>query len=304
MKNFGTFVATNGDIPDNAPEELTRPTDQLFNNLAKEPLNLIKKSGQTPTTLTNDDLTQVSKAVNIHALTAQTWDCSNSGNNYSLTRFLGDYDANTQLYAGARFLFNASAENTGDVNINITSGSLNVTKQLLLNGQPLIGGELEAGKWYEVIYYAESLTLLTPVAAVDIKYYGVPIPYPSAIPPAGHVVMQGQTIDPVKYPILAELYGANLPDLRGEFIRGWDNGRGIDIDRELLSYQLDALEAHEHVVRFGDGYYNAKDVNCPTGTYSSRIVNATYQTFGILTGRSANETRSRNIAFNYICIAG
>ncbi|WP_308184982.1 phage tail protein [Neisseria polysaccharea] len=33
----------------------------------------------------------------------------------------------------------------------------------------------------------------------------------------------------------------NLPDLRGEFIRGWDDGRGIDSRRALGSGQSDAI---------------------------------------------------------------
>ena len=42
-----------------------------------------------------------------------------------------------------------------------------------------------------------------------------------------------------QYPKLALKYpSGQLPDLRGEFIRGWDNERGIDADRELLSTQI------------------------------------------------------------------
>lgn len=37
-----------------------------------------------------------------------------------------------------------------------------------------------------------------------------------------------------------------LPDLRGEFIRVWDNGRGIDTGRALGSTQTDSLKAHTH----------------------------------------------------------
>ncbi|MDI5035967.1 YcjX family protein, partial [Salmonella enterica subsp. enterica serovar Montevideo] len=39
-----------------------------------------------------------------------------------------------------------------------------------------------------------------------------------------------------------------LPDLRGEFIRGWDDGRGIDAGRVLLSIQAGMLEKHRHPV--------------------------------------------------------
>lgn len=38
----------------------------------------------------------------------------------------------------------------------------------------------------------------------------------------------------------------NLPDLRGEFVRGWDDGRGVDGGRELGSYQGGSLQLHGH----------------------------------------------------------
>ena len=38
----------------------------------------------------------------------------------------------------------------------------------------------------------------------------------------------------------------NLPDLRGQFIRGFDDGRGVDSGRVLGSYQADQNKAHTH----------------------------------------------------------
>lgn len=51
-----------------------------------------------------------------------------------------------------------------------------------------------------------------------------------------------QTFDPVKYPLLSQLHPANaLPaDMRAHVPRGWDNGRGIDTGRVLMSEQGDA----------------------------------------------------------------
>ena len=37
-----------------------------------------------------------------------------------------------------------------------------------------------------------------------------------------------------------------VPDLRGEFIRGFDDGRGIDSGRAFGASQLDALQGHGH----------------------------------------------------------
>ncbi len=34
----------------------------------------------------------------------------------------------------------------------------------------------------------------------------------------------------------------NLPDLRGEFLRGWDDGRGVDTGRAFGSAQLDQMQ--------------------------------------------------------------
>ena len=40
----------------------------------------------------------------------------------------------------------------------------------------------------------------------------------------------------------------NLPDMRGEFIRGWSDGRGVDSGRGFASWQADEFKAHSHVV--------------------------------------------------------
>ncbi|MEJ9456311.1 phage tail protein, partial [Escherichia coli] len=56
---------------------------------------------------------------------------------------------------------------------------------------------------------------------------GVPVPWPSATPPTGWLKCNGAAFSAEEYPELAKVYPTNkLPDLRGEFIRGWDDGRG------------------------------------------------------------------------------
>jgi microcystin-dependent protein len=41
----------------------------------------------------------------------------------------------------------------------------------------------------------------------------------------------------------------NLPDLRGEFIRGFDDGRGLDTGRVLGSEQTGMIESHSHQIK-------------------------------------------------------
>jgi phage-related tail fiber protein len=75
--------------------------------------------------------------------------------------------------------------------------------------------------------------------------------------PAGWLKANGAAVSRTAYAALyariGNLYGAgdgfntfNLPDLRGEFIRGFDDGRGVDPGRVLGSYQHNALGSHNH----------------------------------------------------------
>ncbi|STS30855.1 putative side tail fiber protein from lambdoid prophage [Escherichia coli] len=63
---------------------------------------------------------------------------------------------------------------------------------------------------------------------------GVPVPWPSATPPTGWLKCNGAAFSSEKYPNLAKVYPTlKLPDLRGEFIRGWDDGRGCGCGRVI-----------------------------------------------------------------------
>ncbi|WP_340621035.1 phage tail protein [Xenorhabdus siamensis] len=67
---------------------------------------------------------------------------------------------------------------------------------------------------------------------------GSPIPWSRPVPPAGYVECRGQSFPTNQYPLLAEAYPSGvLPDLRGEFIRGLDAGRDVDLGREILTHQ-------------------------------------------------------------------
>ncbi|EEZ9760184.1 tail fiber protein, partial [Escherichia coli O25] len=80
---------------------------------------------------------------------------------------------------------------------------------------------------------------------------GVPVPWPSPTPPTGWLKCNGAAFSAEEYPELAKAYPTNkLPDLRGEFIRGWDDGRGVDAGRQLLSSQGDAIR---NIEGFADG---------------------------------------------------
>ncbi|MEF5011579.1 tail fiber protein, partial [Escherichia coli] len=140
---------------------------------------------------------------------------------------------------------------------------------------------------------------------------GVPVPWPSATPPTGWLKCNGAAFSAEEYPELAKVYPTNkLPDLRGEFIRGWDDGRGVDAGRQLLSSQGDAIR---NIEGFADGgismsFDAIRGAFYDAGTRSARMPNNTTtidktDDLGFDASRvvpTANENRPRNIAFNYI----
>ncbi len=140
---------------------------------------------------------------------------------------------------------------------------------------------------------------------------GVPVPWPSPTPPTGWLKCNGAAFSAEEYPELAKAYPTNkLPDLRGEFIRGWDDGRGVDAGRQLLSSQGDAIRNIEGFADGGIGmsFDSIRGAFYDAGTRSATMANNTTtidktDDLGFDASRvvpTANENRPRNIAFNYI----
>lgn len=140
---------------------------------------------------------------------------------------------------------------------------------------------------------------------------GVPVPWPSATPPTGWLKCNGAAFSAEEYPELAKAYPTNkLPDLRGEFIRGWDDGRGVDSGRALLSAQSDTLQNitgsfldmttgpnNNTVGAFTSSTLTPNLASIATGgTYKQ----ANYYFDASRVARTSTETRARNIAFNFI----
>lgn len=83
------------------------------------------------------------------------------------------------------------------------------------------------------------------VAAIQAENLGVPagavMSFASSTCPAGWLNANGASVDSATYPDLAAALGAtgsfSLPDLRGEFVRGLDDGRGVDGGRPIMTAQ-------------------------------------------------------------------
>lgn len=126
----------------------------------------------------------------------------------------------------------------------------------------------------------------------------------TATAPTGWLKANGQAVSRTTYSNLFAMigvrYGAgdgtstfNVPDLRGEFIRAWDDGRGVDPDRTLGSDQAQEIQSHSHaytdaMAGGGNGIgpgVNYQNVDFPRTTFPA----------------GGNETRPRNVALLY-CI--
>ena len=139
---------------------------------------------------------------------------------------------------------------------------------------------------------------------------GVPIPWPSATPPTGWLKCNGAAFTTSQYPKLAQAYPALiLPDLRGEFIRGWDDSRGVDSGRSLLSAQGDAIRnitgrVDNAVTSAKNSYLGAMQyqgssyISVQSGGVNVDAMNISFDASRIVP--TASENRPRNIAFNYI----
>ncbi|RBH53181.1 MULTISPECIES: phage tail protein [Pseudomonas] len=115
--------------------------------------------------------------------------------------------------------------------------AMSAVGELCWNGQPLFhSGNLNP-------------TTIVPVGAI--------VAFAMAAVPAGYLKANGAAVSRTAYAnlfaYLGTYYGVgdgvstfNLPDLRGDFIRGWDDGRGLDPHRAIGVRQMGQNAAHTH----------------------------------------------------------
>ena len=124
--------------------------------------------------------------------------------------------------------------------------------------------------------------------------------------PDGYFECNGSRVSKADYPelysVLGDIYGASdsttfvLPDLRGEFIRGWTNGKtNVDAGRMLGEFQESSVGPHSHSIITTDTAGTDKDTSYG-GQRSGTIY--TVETDTVINGTF--ETRPRNFAMMYI----
>lgn len=125
----------------------------------------------------------------------------------------------------------------------------------------------------------------------------------TATVPLGYLKANGLTVSRTSFASLFAVIGTTfntggeaasdfrLPDLRGEFIRGWDDGRSVDSGRALGSAQSDELKAHTHLLAMLPSA--GSSLSPYTGSGNTVGFTETNPTGGA-------ETRPRNMALMYV----
>jgi hypothetical protein len=164
-------------------------------------------------------------------------------------------------------------DNLAATKVNVSGGAF--TGAVTLQADPTVALGAATKQYVDT-----QASVSTPAGAIMAFY--------RSTPPAGWIECNGQSA--ASYPNLVALGITNVPDLRGQFVRGWDNGKGIDPGRTLASLQADEFKSHSHST-----YSRAGSFSGATGVSD-----------GILGGGSTGstggtETRPKNIALMY-CI--
>ncbi len=130
---------------------------------------------------------------------------------------------------------------TSGATITIASDSNAYGRRYIQATQPT--GACDGDIWYDT-----SLSNAT-VPTGSVFYFA------RSTAPSGYLTCNGASLSTTTYASLFSIiqytYGGsgasfNLPDLRGEFIRGWDDGRGVDTGRTFGSAQTDDFKSHNH----------------------------------------------------------
>ncbi|WP_273792138.1 phage tail protein [Brucella anthropi] len=164
---------------------------------------------------------------------------------------------------GIRINLRAIGTNTGAATLNVNAvGSKSIYCIGLAGVAPVGAGQIQAGGVYDFVYCsaladnAGGWFMLNPTQTQTVPA-GLIFMVAAPIVPADCLYCNGQAVSRTTYArlfgVIGNRWGAgdgsttfNLPDLRGVFPRGWDDGRGVDPGRVFASYQGSQNLAHGH----------------------------------------------------------
>lgn len=293
-----------------------------WNQVSNELENIITQTGQT---LNSGDLNQLGKGMANYVANSNFYTDSGSANSHVLTSIASNQSI-VNYVDGMAVEFLAATNNTGPTTINVASKGI---KDVVgFSGGPLVGGEITAGTRI-VLKYRESAGdfIIDNLIAASV-FAGAVVMNPTNTIPTGYLECDGSALNTGTFSDLFDVIGFdygmsgsdfNLPDLRGEFIRGYNNSSGANPDPDAASRtdrgdgttgdnvgtkQADDLDSHFHnVTAWGMGSFD--------NTGGPNVVGANSTGGGAsgltpewdddaIANTGGNETRSRNVYMMYI----
>lgn len=171
----------------------------------------------------------------------------------------------------------------------------------------------------------EYLNMASGAPAIGIPFFWPLSAMPNTVLPEWSNMVflkfNGASFSSATYPKLALVYPSLvIPEARGEFLRIWDDGRGVDAGRALLSAQGDAIReitgriysrggttTSSGAISIASGAFSydgasTGDTSATLTTVSSPVKQLEATTFSVAASGlpTANENRPRNIAFNFL----
>lgn len=170
---------------------------------------------------------------------------SNIGNNPA------DDSVNWQVVALISDLENATSIIYNNATSGLTSTTVQGAIDELRNAENILYDDTSTGLGDDVQAALDAIFAASRIPAGAVQYFAMSTAPTGWLEANGSAVLRASYSD--LFSSIGTLYGAgdgsttfNIPDLRGQFIRGYDNGAGVDTGRVFGSKQNDALEQHSH----------------------------------------------------------
>ncbi|EJF76925.1 hypothetical protein ME7_00675 [Bartonella birtlesii LL-WM9] len=208
--------------------------------------------------------------------------------------------------------FKAKGKNVGATTVSLDSLSSKPVYKATEEGIfPLVGGEIQKGSIYSLVYDEEisGWQLLNPTMRKVHSFRRLPAGFIGAFAmellPAGWLLCDGQAYSRLLYSDLFAAIGTmwgpgngektfNVPDLRGMFLRGFDYFGFVDAGRSFSSMQQCSLREHEHGLVFPSATYISTRSRRASSSVkaSSRRKRSVYVDYEVIGEDHVTETRN------------